>query len=80
MLGAHAIISSDTRGSFMTGVLGADNSIVMSWCLDSDGDKIEGSGYNKLLDKPDWGRGTFDGKDNHKTQAWEVSEWEGTHH
>ena len=64
----------------MTGVLGADNSVVMSWCLDSDGDKIEGSGYNDLLDKPDWGRGIFDGKDNLKHWVWEVCEWEGTHY
>jgi len=51
----------------------------MSWCLDSDGDTIEGSGYNEKPAKPDWGRGTFDGKDNLKTQVWEVCEWEGTH-
>jgi hypothetical protein len=57
---------------YMTGIFVVDNSVVMPWCFESDGNTIEGSGYNTEKAKPRWGRGTPYGKNNLKTQVWEV--------
>jgi hypothetical protein len=57
---------------YMTGIFIVDNSVVMSWCFESDGNTIEGSEYNTIKAKPGGGRGTPYRKNNLKTQIWEV--------